>query len=77
MNGGGPGSEMSRSKNKGKENDRNSRGSVLRVSQYSLNDVKFVEELGEGAFGNAEVVVPWYLCGLIIDPFQAKSTKES
>lgn len=27
------------------------RGSVSRVPQYTLNDVKFVEELGEGAFG--------------------------
>lgn len=27
------------------------RGSILRVPQYTLNDVKFVEELGEGAFG--------------------------
>lgn len=25
--------------------------SVLRVTQYTLNDVRFVEELGEGAFG--------------------------
>lgn len=24
---------------------------ILRVPQYSLEDVKFVEELGEGAFG--------------------------
>lgn len=25
--------------------------SALRVAQYTLNDVRFVEELGEGAFG--------------------------
>lgn len=29
----------------------NGRGSALRVPQYTLQDVKFVEELGEGAFG--------------------------
>lgn len=27
------------------------RNSALRVTQYQLSDVKFVEELGEGAFG--------------------------
>lgn len=27
------------------------RNAIHRVAQYTLNDVKFVEELGEGAFG--------------------------
>lgn len=30
-----------------------SRGSALRVRQYMLNHVRFVEELGEGAFGES------------------------
>ena len=30
----------------------NARGnSILRIPQYTLQDVRFVEELGEGAFG--------------------------
>lgn len=33
------------------DGEGNGRNSVLRVPQYTLNDVKFVEELGEGAFG--------------------------
>jgi receptor tyrosine kinase-like orphan receptor 1 len=28
-----------------------SRGSILRIPQYSLQSVRFIEELGEGAFG--------------------------
>lgn len=29
----------------------NGRNNIMRIQQYNLNDVKFVEELGEGAFG--------------------------
>ena len=33
----------------------NARGnSILRIPQYTLKDVKFVEELGEGAFGKGK-----------------------
>lgn len=39
-------------KNKSTRHDEGGgRNSVLRVPQYTLNNVKFVEELGEGAFG--------------------------
>lgn len=33
----------------------NARGnSILRIPQYTLQDVRFVEELGEGAFGKGK-----------------------
>lgn len=35
------------------------RNAMHRVAQYTLNDVKFVEELGEGAFGNTFFLFPF------------------
>lgn len=46
---------LSHSKKHSRQNSTDGEGhrrnSVLRIPQYSLKDVKFVEELGEGAFG--------------------------
>ena len=33
-------------------NNKNQRQNIVRTREYQLSNVKFLEELGEGAFGN-------------------------
>ena len=38
-------------------NNKNQRQNIVRTREYQLSNVKFLEELGEGAFGNDIIII--------------------